>query len=134
MNLADSLYEKMLQTRRAGLEWYEDLHHICQQAGLKGKKLAKVGVVSVPSFVNSNQIKLTGALPIVPPMLFTAIFSMNIFFIIIGNATGLEFRTETLKICGDFSRGSGYMGAGRHPRESLEGVRFFGPPPDVTSP
>ncbi|XP_078331805.1 inactive phospholipase C-like protein 2 [Crassostrea virginica] len=38
---ADTVYEKLLHCKRAGMEWHEDLENICQQAGLKGKKLSK---------------------------------------------------------------------------------------------
>ncbi|CAL1548507.1 unnamed protein product [Lymnaea stagnalis] len=38
---ADGVYEKLLNCQKAGLEWHEDLENVCQQAGLKGKKLSK---------------------------------------------------------------------------------------------
>ncbi|BFZ05126.1 hypothetical protein BsWGS_08165 [Bradybaena similaris] len=38
---ADSVYDKLLQCQKAGLEWHEDLENVCQQAGLRGKKLSK---------------------------------------------------------------------------------------------
>ncbi|XP_064634492.1 inactive phospholipase C-like protein 2 isoform X2 [Lineus longissimus] len=41
INEAESVYEKIIQCQQRGLEWYEELHNLCQQAGLKGKKLVK---------------------------------------------------------------------------------------------
>ncbi|XP_055957983.1 inactive phospholipase C-like protein 2 isoform X2 [Patella vulgata] len=38
---ADTVYEKLLQCQKAGLEWHEDLETVCQQAGLRTKKLTK---------------------------------------------------------------------------------------------
>ncbi|KAK3103478.1 hypothetical protein FSP39_019535 [Pinctada imbricata] len=38
---ADSVYERLLHAQRAGMEWHEDLDNVCQQSGLKGKKLSK---------------------------------------------------------------------------------------------
>ncbi|XP_048779849.2 inactive phospholipase C-like protein 1 isoform X2 [Ostrea edulis] len=38
---ADTVYERLLHCKRAGTEWHEDLENVCQQAGLKGKKLSK---------------------------------------------------------------------------------------------
>lgn len=29
------------------MEWHEDLENVCQQAGLKGKKLSKVFYISI---------------------------------------------------------------------------------------
>nr|KAG5699416.1 hypothetical protein BaRGS_016262 [Batillaria attramentaria] len=38
---ADIVYEKLVHCQRAGLEWHEELDNVCQQAGLRGRKLAK---------------------------------------------------------------------------------------------
>ena len=33
---------QLVHCQRAGLEWHEELENICQQSGLRGRKLAKV--------------------------------------------------------------------------------------------
>ena len=33
---------QLVHCQRAGLEWHEELETICQQTGLRGRKLAKV--------------------------------------------------------------------------------------------
>ncbi|XP_071181783.1 inactive phospholipase C-like protein 2 [Mytilus edulis] len=38
---ADGVYERLIHSQRAGLEWHEDLENVCTNAGLKGKKLTK---------------------------------------------------------------------------------------------
>ncbi|XP_060556124.1 inactive phospholipase C-like protein 2 [Ruditapes philippinarum] len=38
---AGHVYERLLQSQRAGLEWHEELESTSLQAGLKGKKLTK---------------------------------------------------------------------------------------------
>jgi hypothetical protein len=40
--MKDVFYLQLLHCKRAGMEWHEDLENVCQQAGLKGKKLSKV--------------------------------------------------------------------------------------------
>lgn len=37
-------FSQLLQCQKAGLEWHEDLENVCQQAGLRGKKLSKVSL------------------------------------------------------------------------------------------
>ncbi|ESO87010.1 hypothetical protein LOTGIDRAFT_51557, partial [Lottia gigantea] len=41
INNADMVHEKLLHCQRAGLEWHEELETVCQQAGLRTKKLTK---------------------------------------------------------------------------------------------
>ena len=45
---------QLVHCQRAGLEWHEELENICQQSGLKGRKLAKVksGLLSVCACVH----------------------------------------------------------------------------------
>ncbi|XP_055899262.1 inactive phospholipase C-like protein 2 isoform X5 [Biomphalaria glabrata] len=38
---ADIIYDKLFNCQKSGLEWHEDLDNVCQQTGLKGKKLSK---------------------------------------------------------------------------------------------
>ncbi|KAL3841874.1 hypothetical protein ACJMK2_019969 [Sinanodonta woodiana] len=38
---SDNVYERLIQCKRAGLEWHEELDTVAQQAGVKGKKLSK---------------------------------------------------------------------------------------------
>ncbi|CAH1787304.1 unnamed protein product, partial [Owenia fusiformis] len=38
---ADALHEKLIECQQQGLEWHEDLNNLCQNAGLKGKKIVK---------------------------------------------------------------------------------------------
>ena len=39
-------YFQLLLSQRAGLEWHEELETVSVQAGLKGKKLSKVGEIT----------------------------------------------------------------------------------------
>ncbi|KAK7099199.1 hypothetical protein V1264_003379 [Littorina saxatilis] len=38
---AEIVYEKLVHCQRAGLEWHEELENVCQQSGLRGRKLTK---------------------------------------------------------------------------------------------